>query len=163
MNNIIFLISLTFMTSSVFCQLKSEIKNIKVGNISIKKNEDVDVEDEEEGPNIGITFNIRNLSNKTDIKLLEDYYSFFICFKYKRKDYRVNVDPIILNNSSVLYRKSKLVFFVSSYFLLNTPIHRDKKYDYVYEMLEILPTLRMYFKQKKHEVYSNKIENVEIL
>lgn len=151
------------LPNSVFSQIELKIKELKVSNINIKPNLQVINEDLENGPFINFICSFKNCS-KEKIILHPSKSKFYVLFNFKGTQHEQKVFPLAFldyDTISIEEKQCEEVFF-GTYLLLGTPYLKKNGGDYTSEMLQILPTLKILYKENDGnlKVRSDEIINV---
>lgn len=137
------------------------INELNVSDFKVYKNPNIYKSHENDGPFIRITFTINNDTGE-DIFLKTDNDNLIITFNYRGEKY---VEEMIwetlkeLGNLKISSNSSK-EFTTSTDLFLGTDIWKVDKYDYTLELLEVLPTLKLQYKDKDLNLISTSINNV---
>jgi len=145
-----------------------EIENVTISRVALKIDE-LHEEQESEGPIF--TYQIKFVNNSDSIlRVYPSESKFEQFFRYKNKLYSSDVVsssllPFLLNKKVIEISKgdSSMLKF-SARILLGTNIRDsiDRDYDYTKEIMQILPTLRIVYKDKCNRFQSSGINNVTI-
>jgi len=144
------------------------VKSIELSHVIVKI-EKIHFEGEGEGPSISFELCFEN--NKDSLITLHPSQSkFFVQFRYKNKVYNNVANSFFLvpyferKNVEIQPKESFFVNFGEK-ILLGTDILNNqnrKVYDYTLEMLQILPTLQVVYKEDEIKIISKEIENVKL-
>ena len=160
-----------FLLSSIFklsAQISFYIQEIKVSNIYIQDNKDFITIKTNEGPYLDIMFTIKNNSDST-IQLKPNTSNMWLHFKYNNRNYQTNVISFAFMDKDLLEllpdeEYHDFIFssiFLGSQFLKNKIL--KEKGDYVFELMEVLPTLKLYYKEEDLTISSSEIKNVKVV
>ena len=153
-------------TIILFCnitnaQIDLKIKELRVSYIVVKGELN---EDSEQGPYVDIAL---LLENKTDtaLFLIPSGSEIILSFNYKGNSYSSNLVSLGFgeNKKTTLLPKSSLDISVGRYLLLGTDIFKADKRDYTKEIIEILPTLKISYRDNFNKIRSNEILKVTTL
>jgi len=153
-------------TIILFCnitnaQIDLKIKELRVSYIVVKGELN---EDSEQGPYVDIAL---LLENKTDtaLFLIPSGSEIILSFNYKGNRYSSNLVSLGFgeNKKITLLPKSSLDISVGRYLLLGTDIFKADKRDYTKEIIEILPTLKISYRDNFNKIRSNEILKVTTL
>lgn len=162
MKKTIITLLLFFSLIEINAQLSFVISKIKLSryDLNIKPNEIIEGLN---GPVVGLHCSIRNQS-KDSIRIFRPYVELFVEFNYKGKIYSEKILPLYYQDLKdiVLKPNEETSFRIGHKLLFGTPMYDYGKYDYTKEMLQILPTLRVVFKQDDIEVATTEIQSVEL-
>lgn len=157
------LIALIFINRQIiFSQSAIEIKDIRINNIKPKE-DDVD-EGDEDGPGLEIIFAIKNTSESDVLIIYPKTSKLYLCFNYSNKKFKKQIFIYDFDNEYItIGPKSELKLLIDSSILLGTSIIKDGINDYTKQIIEILPTLRIKYKDISNEIYSTQILNVTVI
>ena len=149
---------------NLYSQVKFEIAELNVSNIKPNLSDKVYNEEETEGPYVHLKCAYFNESN-CDVLLYPSKSKMNILFNYRGADYLVDVVamPFTDNDSLLIRSKEKIEFKLGTHILLGTPLWKENETDYTMILLEVLPTIRVYYKDPHSNLFSSKIERVNIL
>lgn len=161
----------TVLVLLFFCKVDSQVlivKNIILSHV-IVKTEKLHVENEGEGPSLYFELCIEN--NTDSVIILHPSKSIFILqFRYKNKNYVKESLSLLLvpfheKEKICIQPKEKYNVKFGDRIFLGTNILDSKirsVYDYSRELLQILPSLRVTYKDDLIKMYSNEIQNVTL-
>ena len=160
---IIFSIAI-IMCFNINAQLVFSLKNIRVSKINVPILKDHFREGDTDGPYVQIFFILKNNSDSI-IKLHPGKSEMIIPFQYKTKYYSQYGFPIPFmdNDSLIILPHQQYESFVGVNLFLGTSILKKNNNDYRMEMIETLPTLKLFYKEKNFRIKSSEILNVEII
>lgn len=161
---IIFVILIVFISIKIEAQINFSIKSLNVSNLNMVKSENIIDEEIENGPYIAATLFFENYSN-TPILLFPSKSELKVLFRYMDKQYSIEILPIqFIDNDTIriLPQQNKEVNF-GVYLLLGKGILKKDKTDYTKEMLEILPTIRVSYKDQGINIKTIEILNVKVI
>lgn len=144
-------------------QLCFKIEELSLSNYNIELKENIIDEDLEKGPYVYFKCIITN--NSEDTVILRPSNSIInIVFSYKKKSYRIEVEslPFVDNEKLQLSPKETATLDFGSNLLLGTDIFSDKKVNYIEEMLAILPTIGIIYKDNNIKLRTDEIKSVEL-
>jgi hypothetical protein len=163
MKKLVFSIILLHFFFYGFSQIEMRISDIKVSNIKYDPNANKIVEGDDDGPKISFTCIFSNVGENV-IKLLPKKSKMELIFNYKQKNYSIDFIqnwPFQEKDSLIIERKKteKIEFFFA-YLLLGTSLwirlEDSGVHDFTTIVQELLPTLRMHYKDPKNEFFSTK-------
>jgi hypothetical protein len=87
-----------------------------------------------------------------------------IVFRYQKKSYKIEVDPLpfVDNEKLQLPPKKTIALDFGNNLLLGTDIFNYRKGNYIEEMLVILPTIRIIYKDNNIKLQTDEIKDVEL-
>ena len=119
-------------------------------------------EDDEEGPRIGADCIIINNSKSDSIEINFSDSKVYFEFRYKGSIYKQSPFFFYVKGKVLLSPQDSCSFTFGVPILLGTQILKDKKLNYTTEMLEILPTIKVVYKQKELKLISQEITSVKV-
>jgi len=162
-------LSIIFSLAIIMClninaQLVFSLKNIKVSNINVPIRKDHFREGDTDGPYVQIFFLLKNNSDSI-IKLHPSKSEMTVQFQYKNSNYSQKVLPIPFMDKDTLLISPHQQYesFVGDNLLLGTFILKSNNNDYRIELIEILPTIKLFYKDDKIRIKSSEILNVEVI
>jgi len=162
-------LSIIFSLAIIMClninaQLVFSLKNIKVSNINVPITKDHFREGDTDGPYVQIFFLLKNNSDSI-IKLHPSKSEMTVQFQYKNSNYSQKVLPIPFMDKDTLLISPHQQYesFVGDNLLLWTFILKSNNNDYRIELIEILPTIKLFYKDDKIRIKSSEILNVEVI
>ena len=160
---VLLIISVIF-TLSAYAQLVFLIKDIKVSKINVPILKDYFREGDTDGPFVNIFFILKNNTDSV-IKLHPGKSETFIQFQYKNSNYsqKVILIPFMSNDTLTILPHQQYESFVGADLLLGTFILKSNNNDYRIELIEILPTIKLIYKEGKIRIKSSEILNVEVM
>lgn len=153
-------ILLILISAKVSGQVEMKVKDIIVSNINPKITKDEVKDDRENGPFVRLTCQFTNASDvNKELKLSSA--KFYIKFNYQNIIFQKEVFPevLLLDNIVLIPNQNEEISIVTD-ILLGTNIKENGKYDYILEMLEILPTIKVIYNEIESDV---KLEASEIM
>lgn len=149
---------------NLYSQVKLEIAELNVSNIKPNLRDEIYDEEETDGPYIYIKCAFFNESDSV-ILLSPSKAKIEILFNYRATDYYVDVFalPFMDNDSVLITSKGIKKFELGTYLLLGTPLWEEEKSDYTMILIEILPTIRVHYKDPYLSFFSSRIWEVNIL
>ncbi|NCB96862.1 MAG: hypothetical protein EOM36_00675 [Bacteroidia bacterium] len=144
-------------------QLSFKIEELSLSNYNIELKENIINEDLTSGPYVYFKCIITN--NSEDTVILRPSNSITnIVFSYKKKSYKIEVEPLpfVDNEKLQLSPKKTAALDFGSNLLLGTDIFNYKKGNYIEEMLAILPTIGVIYKDNNIKLRTDEIKNVEL-
>lgn len=162
---------ITLLFVSFFCKVDSQIlhvKNIELSDVVVKI-EKLHSESDGMGPSVYFELSIKN--NTDSVIILHPSKSiFYLQFRYKNKDYTNKLSPLTL---IPFYEKKEIS--IKPYDTLNVKFgdrifmgtdildYRVRTiYDYSRELMQVLPTLQIFYKDDIIKISSNGIQNVTL-
>jgi len=171
MKKILFIMVFILFAKTGIAQISFKIENITISNVIEEyAREDYDDSDYGRGPFITAYCSIINNNNDT-ILLLTSKSKTTINFKYNNTEY--NIEPFPLS-SPLFYKKDSIIIlpchtfkFEFNVFLFYYCDFFDKKYntkkiDCTKEVIEILPILKIKYKDPNIEITTDEIKNVTV-
>ena len=152
------------MCLNINAQFEFLLKNIKVSKIDVPILKDHYREGDIDGPYIQMFFVLKN-STDSIIKLHPSKSEMKIAFKYKRETYYQNLIPVIFmgKDSLLILPHQQYESFVGVDLFLGTFILKENNNDYRIELIEVLPTIKLVYKEKGIKVISSEILDVEVI
>jgi len=148
-------------TGTVYAQLDFKIDTLRLFNVIETIDNDVIDEDRGKGP---FAMFYASIYNKTDtlVTINRAKVVYYISYYYKGKKYSFNSTPqgILDIDNLILSPNQKTELYFDFHLLLGTSIHKSDKGDYTSEMLEILPTLEVYYINRPFYIRSSEIRRV---
>jgi hypothetical protein len=165
MKQILTTIILIMTFQAVNAQLDFTIERITVSGIVEILSENVLYdEDFGQGPHVYIECSITNNSNDIII-LCPNETKIIITFRYNQMDYdKMPLFTLPFKNSDklIILPNQTINFGFGDYLILGTDIMKNYNNDYIKEMLEILPTIKVRYKDKSINIVTNGIKNVTV-
>jgi len=160
---IIFSIAI-IMCFNINAQLVFSLKNIRVSKINVPILKDHFREGDTDGPYVQIFFILKNNSDSI-IKLHPSKSEMTVQFQYKNSNYSQKVFPITFMEKDTLLISPHQQYesLVSNNLLLGTFILKSNNNDYRIELIEILPTIKLFYRDDKIRIKSSEILNVEVI
>lgn len=160
----IFVSIATIMCLNINAQFIFSLKNLKVSKINIPILKDHYREGDTDGPFIQMFFVLRNNTDSI-IKLHPSKSEMKIAFKYKRETYYQNLIPVIFmgKDSLLILPHQQYESFVGVDLFLGTGLLKENNNDYRIELIEVLPTIKLVYKEKGIKVISSEILDVEVI
>lgn len=164
MKKYLFLFLLLIGVMKLSAQVSFVIKELNVKYIVANLHDEIDIEDETEGPYVVLKCSLTNLDNK-DVSFTPSESNVEFLFNYRGRDYSVDVHDLsfFVRENEVINTNEKIEFDLGRRLLLGTPLRDQYREDYSMILLEVLPTLRVHYKDKNLNIYSSRIESVRIL
>jgi hypothetical protein len=144
-------------------QLSFKIEKLSLSNYNIELKNDIIDEDLENGPYV--YFNCVIINNTKDTIIMRPANSVIdIVFRYQKKSYKIEVDPLpfVDNEKLQLPPKKTIALDFGNNLLLGTDIFNYRKGNYIEEMLVILPTIRIIYKDNNIKLQTDEIKDVEL-
>ncbi len=149
---IIFLLSGNFGLGQ---DLELRIEKMEIGSIYLEESDDgiVEVQMHEDGPFVKLQCSLINNSDSTRT-IQPSSASYYIKFRFDGVNYRSEVFPLaFMDNESIeLKNGQKIEFVISDSFLLRTPIYSVNKRNYANDLIKILPTLKLVYRERGLEL-----------
>ena len=161
--NILFSIAI-IMCLNINAQFILSIKNIKVSKINVPISKDYFREGDNDGPFVQLYFVLKN--NTDSVIILHPRKSeMIIQFQYKNRYCSQNGFPISFmeNDSLIILPHQQYENSVGVNLLLGTLLLKSNNNDYRTDLIEILPTIKLFYKEKKIRIKSSEILNVEVI
>jgi len=160
---LLILITIT-MCLNINAQLIFSIKNIKVSKINVPILKDYFREGETDGPFVQLFFVLKNNTDSV-IKLHPSKSEMILQFQYKNSNYSKNLFNVTFNENDTLLilPHQQYESLVDNNLLLGTFILKSNNNDYRIELIEILPTIKLFYKEEKIRIKSSEILNVEVI
>ena len=171
------LVSFALNTGVIRAQLELTIDTLRIRQIAVQFSPNIIIEDEEEGPIPIVDCSIHNKTDSSVVLYLSGA-RFYIEFNYQNKKYRQSNFGFYLRDAKYRYEgnyprsrdtlvlapNQRVEFGFTSWFFLGTPILKEgrKDGDYTLEMLEILPTLKIYYEDRLHKILASEVKYVRI-
>jgi len=157
---ILLFVLISFTTKS---QISFSINELNVYNINIVVSKNTYNEGAEDGPIIDGLFTIKNNTDSC-VTIYPSKSNIQILFSFMEKQYSTNLYPLSFmeNDTIILSPLQKEEVSFGTNLLLGTDILNTDKKNYTYELLQILPTIRISYKDKKLNIKTTEIQNVKI-
>ncbi len=161
MKKILTLVLFLLVCYKISAQLSFNIYNLNLSNVIIELKENIIDEDLENGPYIGFECIIENFSDSIII-IYPSNSKTNIIFRFRGKEYITEVVSLPFVDKDILeiMPKQKVKMTFGTYILLGTTILNNKQEDYTKEMLEILPTLKVNYKDNIWNMQTCEVINV---
>ena len=142
-------------------QLNFKIEELSLSNYNVELKDNVIDEDLENGPYAYCKCIIAN-NTKNTIVLKPANSTTVIVFRYQRKNYVIEVEPLpfVDNKKLQVFPEETIALNFGTNLLLGTDILDYKKGDYTKEMLIILPTLKIVYRDNCVKLNTDEIKNV---
>ncbi len=152
------------MCLNINAQFIFSLKNIKVSKINVPISKDYFKEGDNDGPFVQISFILKNNTDSI-IKLHPSKSEMTIAFKYNRETYYQNLIPVIFmgKDSLLISPHQQYESFVGVNLFLGTSILKKNNNDYRIELIEVLPTIKLVYKENGIKVISSGILEVEVI
>ncbi|MBN1112937.1 MAG: hypothetical protein JXA53_08485 [Bacteroidales bacterium] len=139
------------------------INKIIVSNVNPNIRDNEIIEGEEDGPQIFVSFVLSN-DSKELVYLYPSETEINLLFTYSGKNYlnKIKAIPFLFGKNRILSSKEFIVVEFYDYLLLGTDLWSKDISDYRSILLELLPTLRIEYKDPNFNCYSTQIKNVVI-
>lgn len=164
MKKICILLLAILICFKINAQLELVLKNIQISKINVGNSKRMIKEGDTQGPYAYLRFILKN--NSDSVIILHPRSSeMTIMFKYKSKAYYQNVIPIIFmgNDTLTILPHKEYEGFVGNSLLLGTNILKASNNDYRIELIELMPTIKLIYKEAKITVKSTEIIDVEAI
>jgi hypothetical protein len=135
---------------------------LDISHYNVKPIKGRDFEDDGEGPRIGADCIIKNNSKSDSIEINFSDSKVYFEFMYKGSIYKQSPFYFNAKGKVLLYPQDSCSFSFGVPIFLGTLIHKDKKLNYTAELLEILPTIKVIYKQKELKLISEEITSVKL-
>jgi len=102
---------------------------------------------------------------KQEIYLYPAKSKLYLSFKYNESNYQTEVFALAFQDiDSILLTSGKnIIFSFGENIFLGTPIWNKKKKDYSRELIEILPTIKLKYKEPNLKLQTSEILNAKII
>lgn len=149
--------------SSLSGQLALSIQELEVRGIYIQEDENIIAEGSHDGPVLSIKFVIKNESDSL-IKLTPNNSNMYLSFRYNNINYKEEIFPLSFSNDELIELMPKQEYhnYVSCLIFLETSIQIEAKDNYIFELMEVLPTIKLHYQQDDYILTSFEINNVAI-
>lgn len=139
------------------------IDKLIISEIKVENNPSIINEGDGNGPHIRVLFTIQN-DTEENIFLNTDFANIKACFRYREKEYNEDMiwQSFEENTKLKLAPNTSVKFSTSTYIFLGTNLWKEKKEDYTLELLEILPTLTIKYRDSNLELIGATIKDVVI-
>ncbi|MDR2840939.1 MAG: hypothetical protein LBV75_06710 [Paludibacter sp.] len=145
-------------------QISFVVQNMSIRLYNIKVSENHYSTEYGNGPLLGVKCIIKNCSFDT-IQLDFDKCRIFFIFKYQGRELLSEASAFALQEKKpvALLPNDSVEISVGKYFIMSIPgIYNSRKFDYTKEMLEILPSIRVLYRQKDMKLYTTEIQSVTV-
>lgn len=151
------------MYSKSFSQLDLIVEELIVSNVIVQLSDNTIIEGSEDGPYLNLNCVIKNTSDSI-IKLHPLNSKFILNFNYKGDKYNSEIIAFVFDDSDIIVIQPNefLQISLGEHLLLGTPILVENKYDYTFDMLEILPTIKLIYEEKNIKIKSTEINRVTV-
>ena len=152
------------MCLNINAQFVFSLKNIKVSKINVPTSKDYFKEGDADGPFVNMFFLLKNNTDSV-IKLHPNKSEMIIQFQYKNKYFSQNGFslPFMDNDSLIILPHQQYENSVGVNLFLGTSILKENNNDYRIELIEVLPTLKLFYKEKRIRIKSSEILDVEVI
>ena len=149
---------------NINAQFILSLRNIKVSKINVPISKDYYREGDTEGPFVNMFFTLKNNTDSI-IKLHPSKSEMIISFQYKNRYFSRNGFPLPFmdNDSLIIMPHQQYESFVGVELFLGTSILKENNNDYRIELIEVLPTIKLIYKEKRIRVTSSEILDVEVI
>lgn len=165
MKKVFFLLTLYFLSpfGHLQSQVRFEIEIMSVQNIKANLDDNVYIEGKEAGPLIVLECTLFN-EGEEDLELVLSNSRSTLFFNYQGKNFTENLIHLNLDegDSVVIKSKGSYNFYYESNFLFTTSLWQGPKADYTEILLEILPTVRVRYKDSLQSVITTHTVRVNI-
>jgi len=157
---LIFISHLCFLNA----QMSLVVNKLYISHYDVKYIEGKDYEDDEDGPHIGADCVLKNNSKSDTIEISPSDSQVYFEFRYKGNIYNQAVSSLSFREKDevLLSPQNSYSFSFGMPILLGTLFIRSKKQNYTKEIMEILPTIKVVYKQKKMKLISEEIMSVNV-
>ncbi len=170
MNRYIFtILTLLVIVSRVNAQVEFWVEEIEVYSIIIHDNENSILEARYDGPGVSGTISFQNTSDSI-VRLDLPNSKTSLTFRYQEKDF---ISVIIgkdkmFNNAIDLDNNQKVCLYFSADLFHGTSISKSKNevsntQDYSREVIQVLPTIHIWYRDKNFDIKTSSIKNVRII
>jgi hypothetical protein len=147
-------------------QVYLNVSEIKITNTSNANNDSIKIVGDDEGPSIMLKCYICNKSNST-ILLYPSSSIISIEYTYKGKKYLKDISGFDIWSRDFIIRKQLKIkkndsveLVISNSVFWNTPILKNRKYNYKTDVLNILPSLSVIYSDKNRKLISKGFKNI---
>lgn len=146
-------------------QIEFQVKELNISNIRSNIDESILIdEDEQDGPYLSFECMLINKSKEKAI-LYPSISELYISFNYNKNNYSTECFALqFQNNDSIIIKpEGKIFFIVGTNIFLGTPMWDENKKNYCKELVEILPTIKLEYKEDDLTLITNKIINAKVI
>ncbi|MEA3505192.1 MAG: hypothetical protein U9R32_08355 [Bacteroidota bacterium] len=148
-----------------YSQIEFQVKELNISNVRSNIDESIIIdEDEQDGPYLNFECMLINKS-KEKVILYPAISELYLTFSYNRNSYSTECFALQFqdNDSLIIEPEGIIVFLVGTNIFLGTPMWDENKKNYSKELIEILPTLKLEYKEDDLTLRTNKIINAKII
>ena len=148
-----------------YSQIELQVKELNISNVSSNIDGLIIIdEDEQDGPYLNFECMLINKSSEKVI-LYPAISELNLTFNYNRNNYNIECFALQFqdNDSLIIESEGVIVFLVGTNIFLGTPMWNENKKDYCKELIEILPTLKLEYKEDGLILRTNEIINAKII
>ncbi len=140
-------------------QVSFKIEELWLSHYNVKSDSIEIDEDKEDGPYV---YAVCHIINEVDssIVLQSSTAKCKITFRYNSLDYEWDVVPLFSDEKKLILPKDTIIMRCGTELLLGTDIFNCKKGNYMTEMLQILPTVKVTYQDDKIKMCTSEVRNV---
>ncbi len=160
----IILLILTMGILKSYSQIELQVKEVSISNVSSYIDESVIIdEDEQDGPYLSFECVLINKSKEKTI-LYPSTSKLYLSFTYNKNNYCTECFALQFqdNDSLIIKSEGAAEFVVGTNIFLGTPMWNEHKKYYCKELIEILPTLKLEYKEDDLTLWSDIIKSVKV-
>lgn len=152
-----------FLIQTTYAQISLNIDTLALSHYKVIFNKYDIREDDREGPWVDFDCTIKNISKDT-ILLKPSGSKKYVLYRYKGEDFSSELFSFTFSEKDtlILLPDQKVNIGFGDFILLGTKILKHTQGDYTKEMLEILPTIKIKYKDDNYSFTSEAINNVKI-
>ncbi len=165
MKKIYILLVFTIVTwLKIGAQIELKIKRIQISNINVPISKKYLREGDADGPFVYMFFVFKNNTDSI-LKLHPSQSEMVISFQHKNRYFSQNGFPLPFmdNDSLIILPHQQYENSVGLNLFLGTSILKKNDNDYRIELIEVLPTVKLFYKDKRIRVMSSEILAVEAI
>jgi len=146
-----------------FSQVTLKVKEMKISNYISLFDTDIIDEDFGDGPYVYLNCVFVNHSS-VDVELKPEKSTFYLKFNYKGESFtnEIIAVPFIDNANLILKPDKEFKVSFGDEIFLGTTIFKDKKSCYLKELVQVLPTMSIIYKQGDYKIESHIVERVTL-
>ena len=162
-----YLVVLILMICAIksYSQIEFQVNELNISNVRSNIDESIIIdEDDQDGPYLNFECILINKSKERAI-LYPSISGIYLTFNYNRINYSTECFALqFQENDSLILEPERIIdFYVGTDIFLGTSILDESKKDYCKELIEILPTLKLEYKEEDITISTNKIINAKII
>ncbi len=147
-----------------YSQIELQVKEVSISNVNTHIDEPVIIdEDEQDGPYLSFECVLINKSKEKTI-LYPSTSKLYLSFTYNKDNYYTECFALQFQENDSLIIKSEGIadFVVGTNIFLGTPMWNEHKKNYCKELIEILPTLKLEYKEDDLTLWTDIIKSVKV-